>query len=91
MNTKRDIDRLTETSAMFSRQCSAHDRQLLRLLLAARCDELERRLALSDRTLGTAQRHATMKHHAFPDAVTDPSNYTGAKHGSWALTSDQVF
>ena len=31
---------------MFSRQCSAHDRQLLRLLLAARCDELERRLAL---------------------------------------------
>ena len=30
---------------MFSRQCSAHDRQLLRLLLAARCDELERRLA----------------------------------------------
>ena len=31
---------------MFSRQCPAHDRQLLRLLLAARCDELERRLAL---------------------------------------------
>ena len=31
---------------MFSRQCPAHDRQLLRLLLPARCDELERRLAL---------------------------------------------
>lgn len=44
MTTKSDIDRMLETLESFRDSVPAHVRQLLRML-AARCDEVEERLA----------------------------------------------